>query len=164
MVSKGLHPTLRNGLALFAFLALCFAVSSLGGLITAQSVGTWYQDLAKPAFNPPDWVFAPVWTSLYLLMAIAAWRVWRRAGWRDGSTALTAFGVQLVLNLAWSTTFFGLRMPGAAVIAVLVLLAAVAITARRFWTIDRPAGLLLVPLLAWVGFASVLNTAIWWLN
>ncbi len=150
--------------ALLAFLAICFAVSGLGGLITAQSVGTWYQDLAKPAFNPPDWVFAPVWTTLYLLMAIAAWRVWRRAGWRDGHAALTAFGVQLALNLAWSTAFFGLRMPGAALVVVLVLLAAVAVTTRLFWTADRPAGLLLTPLLAWVGFATLLNTAIWRLN
>ncbi len=154
----------RDALALCLALILCFAVSALGGLITAQSVGTWYQDLAKPPFNPPDWIFAPVWTALYLLMAIAAWRVWRRAGWRDGRTALTAFGVQLALNLAWSATFFGLRMPGAAIVVALVLLAAIAFTTRRFWTIDRPAGLLLVPLLAWVAFATVLNTAIWWLN
>lgn len=154
----------RDALSLSVFLVLCFAVSILGGLITAQSVGTWYQDLAKPPFNPPDWLFAPVWTSLYLLMAIAGWRVWRRAGWRDGRAALTAFGVQLAFNLAWSATFFGLRMPGAAVAVVLALLAAIAVTTRRFWTIDRPAGLLLVPLLAWVGFATVLNAAIWHLN
>ena len=158
------RPSLRDVVALLAFLAVCFAVSGLGGLITAQSVGTWYQDLAKPSFNPPDWIFAPVWTTLYLLMAIAAWRVWRRAGWRDGGTALTAFAVQLALNLVWSATFFGLRMPGAALIVVLVLLASIAVTTRLFWRHDRPAGLLLTPLLAWVGFATLLNTAIWRLN
>ncbi len=155
---------LTNALGLLASLALCFAVSGLGGLITAQSVGTWYQDLAKPVFNPPDWVFAPVWTTLYLLMAVAAWRVWRRAGWRDGRAALTAFGGQLALNLGWSATFFGLRMPGSALAVVLVLLAAIAVTTRLFWAVDRPAGLLLVPLLAWVGFATALNAAIWLLN
>lgn len=151
-------------LGLAAALALCFAVSSLGGLITAQSVGTWYQDLAKPPFNPPDWLFAPVWTTLYLLMAVAAWRVWRRAGWRDGRTALIAFAAQLALNLGWSAAFFGLRMPGSAFVVVLVLLAAIAVTARLFWTVDRLAGILLAPLLAWVGFATALNAAIWRLN
>ncbi len=154
----------RDALALLVSVALCFAVSGLGGLITAQSVGTWYQDLAKPAFNPPDWLFAPVWTTLYLLMAVSAWRVWRQAGLRGGRTALVAFGVQLALNLVWSTAFFGLRMPGAALVVVLLLLAAIAVTLRLFWTADRTAGLLLVPLLAWVGFATVLNAAIWWLN
>ncbi len=158
------RPSLRDALGLLAFLALCFAVSGLGGLITAQSVGTWYQDLAKPAFNPPDWIFAPVWTTLYLLMAVAAWRVWRRAGLRDGRSALLAFGVQLALNLGWSATFFGLRMPGAALLVVLLLLAAIGITQRLFWSADRSAGLLLAPLLAWVGFATVLNAAIWRLN
>lgn len=154
----------RDALSLALCIALCFAVSGLGGLITAQSVGTWYQELAKPAFNPPDWIFAPVWTTLYLLMAIAAWQVWRRAGLRDGRSALTAFGVQLALNLGWSATFFGLRMTGAALIVVLVLLAAIALTLRLFWRVDRLAGALLVPLLAWVGFATVLNAAIWRLN
>ena len=154
----------QNRLGLLVFLVVCFAVSGLGGLITAQSVGTWYQELAKPAFNPPDWVFAPVWTTLYLLMAVSAWRVWRLAGWRDGRVALTAFYLQLALNLGWSATFFGLRMPGAALVVVLLLLAAIAVTLRLFWRADRTAGLLLAPLLAWVGFATVLNVAIWRLN
>ena len=158
------RPKLRSVLGLLVCLAVCFAVSGLGGLITAQSVGTWYQELAKPAFNPPDWIFAPVWTTLYLLMAIAAWQVWRRAGLRDGRSALIAFGVQLALNLGWSATFFGLRMPGSALIVVLVLLASIALTIRLFWKTDRLAGALLVPLLAWVGFATVLNAAIWRLN
>ncbi len=164
MTSAGRTGRGTDLLGLLVCIALCFAVSGLGGLITAQSVGTWYQDLAKPAFNPPDWVFAPVWTTLYLLMAVAAWRVWRRAGWRDGRTALTVFGGQLALNLAWSAVFFGLRMPGSALAVVLVLLAAIAVTTRLFWSIDRLAGLLLVPLIGWVGFATVLNTAIWQLN
>lgn len=158
------RPSLRDALGLLVFLGVCFAVSGLGGLITAQSVGTWYQELAKPAFNPPDWIFAPVWTTLYLLMAIAAWRVWRQAGWRDGRAALAAFGVQLALNLGWSATFFGLRMPGSAFVVVLLLLAAIAATMRLFWTEDRLAGLLLAPLLVWVGFATLLNAAIWRLN
>lgn len=158
------RPSLRDAVGLLVFLALCFAVSGLGGLITAQSVGTWYQDLAKPAFNPPDWIFAPVWTTLYLLMAVSAWRVWRRAGLRDGRTALLAFGVQLALNLGWSATFFGLTMPGLALVVVLLLLAAIAVVIRLFWAVDRPAAVLLVPLLAWVGFATLLNAAIWRLN
>ena len=164
MALAGNRPSVRDALGLLVFLALCFSVSGLGGLITAQSVGIWYQDLAKPAFNPPDWIFAPVWTTLYLLMAISAWRVWRRAGFRDGRNALLAFGVQLALNLGWSATFFGLRMPGPAFAVVLLLLAAIAVATRLIWRVDRTAGALLVPLLAWVGFATVLNAAIWRLN
>ncbi len=144
--------------------AACFAVSALGGLITAASVGSWYQTLAKPPFNPPDWLFAPVWTALYLMMAIAGWRVWRRLGWRAGRKLLFVYGIQLVLNLGWSAVFFGLRMPGPALVVIGLLLAAIAVTARLFWATDRPAGILFLPYLAWVGFATLLNASIWLLN
>ena len=164
MTGRRHRGRLADALGLLAFLAACFAVSGLSGLVTAQSVGTWYQGLAKPAFNPPDWVFAPVWTMLYLLMAVAGWRVWRRSGLHGGGRALVAFAIQLALGLGWSATFFGLRMPGAAFAVVLLLLAAIAVTARLFWITDRPAGAMLLPLLAWVGFATVLNAAIWRLN
>ena len=149
---------------LLAFLVACFAVSGYGGLISASSVGTWYPTLAKPPFNPPDWLFAPVWTALYLIMAIAGWRVWRRIGWRAGGTALLLFTAQLAFNLGWSGVFSGLRMSGPALAVIFLLLAIIAVTTRLFRAADRLAGFLFLPYLASVGFATMLNTAIWVLN
>ena len=150
--------------ALAGFVLLCFAVAGLGGLATSGGVETWYPTLVKPSFNPPDWIFGPVWTMLYLLMAIAAWRVWRRPPSGPRSAALTAFGLQLALNLAWSVLFFGLHLPGAALIEIVFLLGAIAWTARLFLRQDRLAGVLFVPYLLWVAFAALLNASIWLLN
>jgi tryptophan-rich sensory protein len=154
----------RNLVALAGFVALCFAVAAAGGAVTATSVETWYAGLAKPPFNPPDWVFGPVWTALYLMIAVAGWRVWRRRSESGAWLALGAWGVQLSLNLSWSMLFFGAQMIGAALVEIAVLLAAILITAALFWRIDRIAGVLLVPYAAWVGFATVLNAALWRLN
>ena len=154
----------RDAVGLIGFLLPCLAISGLGGAITATSVGTWYQGLHKPAFNPPDWVFAPVWTTLFVLMAIAAWRVWRRRGVIAVRGALSMFGVQLVLNLGWSVVFFGLRQIGIALVEVMILLIAVSVTAALFWRIERLAGLLMVPYALWVGYATALNAALWLLN
>ena len=151
-----------GGLA--CFLVLCFVVSALGAAVTATSVGTWYQDLAKPSFNPPDWVFAPVWTTLFAFMAIAAWRVWRRTGLRAGRLALGVFVLQLALNLGWSTAFFGLQRIDLALVAVVVLLLAIVVNAVLFVRIDRLAGVLFVPYVAWVAFAILLNASILSLN
>ncbi len=153
----------RDIIALAGFLAASAVVALIGGAATAASVSTWYPDLVKPPFNPPDWLFGPVWTVLYIMMAIAAWRVWR-SGHSGRRRALTAYGVQLVLNLAWSLIFFGLRQPGLALIDIVLLVAMVGLTIRLFHPIDRIAALLLVPYLAWIGFATILNAAIWWLN
>lgn len=152
-------------LALIGFLALCLLVGAVGGLVTSSSLGSWYPELRKPSFNPPNGVFGPVWTTLYVLMAIAAWRVFRRrdAG-RLRRTGLALWGVQLALNLGWSCLFFGLRSPAAALVEIPILFAAIAATAVVFWRVDRPAGLLLVPYLAWVAFATVLTFEIWRLN
>ncbi len=149
---------------LAAFLLLCFGVSGLGGAITLTSVGSWYQELNKPAFNPPDWIFGPVWTGLYLFMAIAGWRVWRRVGWAGGRWPLGLFALQLALNLAWSGLFFGLQWIGGALVEILCLEAAILLTAGAFWRIDRPAGALFLPYAAWVAFAALLNAALWQLN
>lgn len=158
-------PNLRRDLAALAgFVLLCFAVAGIGGLATASGVETWYPTLVRPGFNPPDWIFGPVWTVLYLLMAIAAWRVWRRPSSRPRSVALAAFGLQLALNLAWSLLFFGLRSPGAALVEIFLLLGAIAATAYLFWRQERLAGLLFVPYLLWVAFATLLNASIWLLN
>jgi benzodiazapine receptor len=154
----------RDTIGFSVFLALCLGVSALGGLATASSVGTWYQTLAKPAFNPPNWVFAPVWTTLYFMMAIAGWRVWRRDGLQRARWALALFALQLALNLAWSIVFFGLRSVGAALIEIVVLLLAILATTVVFWQRDRVAGMLFIPYAAWVGFATVLNAALWRLN
>lgn len=151
-------------LGLVGFTILCLAVSGIGGAITATSVGTWYQTLQKPSFNPPDWLFGPVWTVLYVMMAVAAWLVWRRAGFKNGRTALSAFLIQLGLNLGWTVLFFGLQAIGLALIEIVVLLAAIVVTATLFWRIDRWAGALLVPYGLWVAYATSLNAALWRLN
>ena len=159
-------PSLRGSLAGLALsLAACFAVSGLGGWVTAGPVKTWYPALVKPAgLTPPDAAFPIVWTSLYLLMAIAAWRVWRQAGWQKGQAALGLFGLQLLLNLGWSVLFFGLQRPDLALAEVLLLWLAILATLLSFRRHDRLAGWLLAPYLAWVGYAALLNGLIWWLN
>ncbi|MDH4323405.1 MAG: tryptophan-rich sensory protein [Betaproteobacteria bacterium] len=153
----------RAYVGLAVFVGLNVAVSALGGWITSTSVGTWYAALAKPAFNPPDWIFAPVWSALYLMLAIAGWRAWRRGG-GAARRALTVYAVQLVLNLSWSFVFFGARLIGPALIVIAALLAAIVVNAALFWRLDRLAGALLVPYAAWVSFAAVLNAALWRLN
>lgn len=151
-------------LGLVAFVALCLGISAIGGWITAESVGTWYRTLQKPAFNPPDWVFAPVWTVLYLMIAVAGWRVWRRHGVAGARSAMAAYAVQLALNLGWSFLFFGGRMIGVALTEIVLLFATIIVTAVLFWRIDRVAGWLLAAYAAWVAFAGVLNLALWRLN
>ena len=154
----------RDTVGFSVFLALCLAVSAIGAAVTAGSVGTWYQALAKPPFNPPNWIFAPVWTVLFFMMALAGWRVWRREGLRQARWALTLFALQLGLNLSWSIVFFGLRSIGAALVESVVLLLAIVATTVVFWQRDRVAGILFIPYAAWVAFATVLNAALWQLN
>ncbi len=154
----------RDIVGLIVLIAVCLGVSAAGGAVTANSVGTWYQTLQKPPFNPPDWVFAPVWTTLYVLMAIAAWRVWRLHGLTAARQALLLFAVQLALNFSWSVLFFGLRLIGPALVEIGLLLIAIVATAIAFWRLDRLAGWLLAPYAAWVAFATLLNAALWRLN
>jgi len=146
------------------FVALCLVIGALGAAVVATSVDTWYADLAKPPFTPPDRLFGPVWTVLYVLMAIAAWRVWRAADRDTRRGPLTLFALQLALTLGWTVVFFGLQKIGAAVATIVVLDVGVVVTTLAFRSIDRWAGLLMVPYLAWVVFATVLNIAIWRLN
>jgi len=154
----------RDVVGLAAFVGVCLAISAIGGWITAQTVGSWYQALHKPSFNPPDWVFAPVWSSLYLAIAIAGWRVWRRAGIAGAPAAMACYALQLALNLAWSFLFFGRRMIGAALAEIMALLVAILLTAALFRPIDRLAAWLLAPYAAWVAFAALLNFALWRAN
>ena len=147
-----------------ASLLLCFAAAGVGGLFTASSVFDWYPALAKPAWTPPDSVFAPVWSVLYFMMAISAWLVWRRDAAPARSGALVLFAVQLALNVGWSACFFGLRRPGLALVEIVLLLAAIVATIDAFRRVSRIAAVLLLPYLAWSAFATILNGAVWWLN
>jgi len=126
----------KSLVALAGFVALCFAVAAVGGAVTATSVGTWYAGLAKPSFNPPNWLFGPVWSALYLMVAVTGWRVWRRRGQSGARVALAAWGLQLVLNLGWSFVFFGARMIGAALVEIVLLLVAILVTAVLSWRIE----------------------------
>jgi benzodiazapine receptor len=164
MSSGAVRTRVGNLLGLGGFVVLCLAISAIGGWITAKSVGTWYQTLQKPVFNPPDWVFAPVWTMLYLMIAVAGWRVWRRVGLSGARAGMVAYSAQLALNLAWSFLFFGGRMIGFALAEIMLLLTVICANAVLFWRIDRVAGWLLVPYAAWVAFACALNFALWGLN
>lgn len=152
----------QNVAVLIGFLALALGVGVFAGLITEPNVLTWYPVLAKPSFNPPNWVFAPVWTTLYILMAVAGWRVWRITDFE--SRALLFWAVQLVLNFAWSFIFFGAHNIGLALIEIAALWLMVLLTMVAFFRIDRIAGWLFAPYLAWVSFAAALNAAIHQLN
>jgi benzodiazapine receptor len=150
--------------ALIVFVGVCLAVGALGGWVTAGSVKDWYPTLNKPWFNPPDWLFGPVWTVLYVMMGIAAWRVWCKAWGDRARRPLALFALQLALNLGWSIAFFGLHAIGAAVVVIVALEAAILATMLLFRRIDALAAALLVPYALWVAFAALLNVTIWCLN
>ncbi|WP_046861964.1 TspO/MBR family protein [Microvirga massiliensis] len=137
----------------------------LGSVATTPNIPTWYAGLEKPAFTPPNWVFAPVWTVLYAMMGLAAWRILAlvQTG-RDRRNAILAFSIQLALNTVWSFAFFALQSPAAGLIVILLLLLAIAATVRAFMNVDPLSGWLLVPYAAWVCYATALNASIWWLN
>jgi tryptophan-rich sensory protein len=140
------------------------AASLLGQLATFPNLAPWYAGLIKPSFNPPSWVFGPVWTTLYLLMAFAAWRIRRMPPSPARRNALLLFWTQLALNVAWSWMFFAAHSPLLGLINIVPQLALVIATSIAFMRLDRPAGLALAPLVAWVGYATTLNAALWWLN
>jgi tryptophan-rich sensory protein len=151
-------------LMLIFFLLLCYSGAGLGSIWTSSSVGTWYADLRKPSFNPPNWIFAPVWSALYFLMARGGWLVWRKAGWSGARFALALFFVQLALNVAWSGLFFALRRPAIALIEIVFLLGTIVATGCAFQPVSGLAFWLMVPYALWVAFASLLNFKIWQLN
>ena len=155
---------MRRIAALVVFVGLCLAVGALGGWVTAGSVKDWYPTLHKPSFNPPNWLFGPVWTVLYAMMGVAASRVWCKAWGNRARRPLALFALQLALNLGWSVTFFGLHAIGAAVVVIVALEAAILGTMLAFRRIDGVAAALLVPYALWVAFATLLNVTIWRLN
>lgn len=156
--------TTQQFAGLIVAILFCFAVAGTGGLITAPRIPDWYAGLVKPDWTPPDWIFGPVWTVLYVMMAVAAWLVWRQSGFAGAKTPLALFAIQLALNSLWSVLFFGFRNPGGAAIEIVLLWAAILATLLAFWRRSPWAGMLLVPYLGWVTFAGVLNITIWRMN
>lgn len=156
--------TRRDWIGLAGFLLLSAVVSGLGGAITATSVGTWYQTLERSALSPPDWVFGPVWTTLFIFMAVAGWRVWRQEASQARKQALFVYGLQLALNLLWSFLFFGLQQIGWSLVEIVVLLLVILVNTVLFWRLDRLAGALFVPYAAWVSYATILTGTLWLLN
>ncbi len=153
----------RSYLKLSFFIVGCLAVGFVGSLATSSNLHSWFSQIQKPPLNPPNWVFAPVWTILYILMAIAGWRLWDIPGARRASLKIL-FVLQLVLNALWSPLFFGMQNPLAGLIDILLLWVCLAALVRMSLIEDRISGLLLTPYLLWVSFATYLNAAIWWLN
>ena len=150
---------------LVAIILLCLATGFLGSLFTRQSIPNWYANLQKPSFNPPDWIFAPVWTILYLMMAVAACIILRKDLHNSKvKIALIAFLIQLLLNGLWTPIFFGAHLIFVALIEITILWLSIILTIVLFWKVSIPASLLLLPYIFWVTFAAVLNAAIWLLN
>ena len=145
---------------------ICLAVGYLSGIVTRASITTWYPTLVKPSFNPPNWIFAPVWTSLYVMMGVAAGLIWNQITTQKLAVtkALQFFTIQLVLNALWSYLFFGLHNLMLATIEVVLLWLMIFETYSQFAKINKTASYLILPYLAWVSFASVLTASIWWLN
>lgn len=144
---------------------ICLVIGFLSSFATQSSVTTWYVTLNKPSFNPPNSVFAPVWTILYIMMGVSAGLIWAKGlhhVWVK--TALYHFGFQLLLNAMWSIVFFGLREPFWGLLVILTLLILIVLTIRWFYLVSKPAAFLLIPYLLWVCFATALNYKIWELN
>lgn len=154
---------MRDWLALGGFVVACFTAAAIGSAFTFKSVSSWYPTLAKPAGTPPSWVFGPVWTTLYVLMAVAAWRVWLRHT-HDIRVPLGLFFIQLGLNAIWSVLFFGLRRPAFALLEIILLWGAIVATIVSFASVSIAAAWLMVPYVTWVSYAMYLNSGIWWKN
>lgn len=168
MITQDADPKHRSpgvqALGLTISVVICFGAALIGNLATIPQIPTWYSGIAKPAWTPPDWVFGPVWSLLYAMMAVSAWLVWRKFDGRTTRIPLIWFGTQLFLNSVWSVLFFGMQKPAWSMVEVFFLWLAILMTIRAFWALSRWASLLLVPYLLWVSFASILNVAIWQLN
>ena len=160
-----LDMRVRDIWKLVVSIVACLAAGAIGSIFTRQAIPTWYATLEKPAFNPPNWLFAPVWTLLYIMMGVAAFLVWRKGlENKQVRIALIIFLVQLVLNTLWSVAFFGLQSPAYGLVVIELLWLAILFTAFSFYRISRVASVLLWPYLLWVTFAAVLNSSIWLLN
>ena len=162
MTASSIPSRGRDILALIGQILLVGLIAAAGRAINAEAIPGWYATLNRPPITPPNWLFGPVWSALYLMMAVSAWMVWRRVGL--GDPALIVYWLQLALNLLWTVLFFGLQSPLLAGVEIIVLVAAIALTIRGFAEIHRPAAWLLVPYLAWTSFAAVLTWWFWAIN
>ena len=167
---NGFHPDklpqhgpglLVQGLALAGWLALCFAASAT---VVFVSIDGWYAGIQKPSWNPPPWIFGPVWSVLYGMMGVAAWLVWKKGGWRQQKRVLGIFLLQLALNALWTPLFFGMHWIGIAFAEIILLWFAIATTLIAFTRVRKDAGALFVPYLLWVSFAAMLNFTLWRMN
>lgn len=152
---------MKEWVKLVAAILICQAAGFIGSIFTYSSVSTWYQDINKPGFNPPDWVFAPVWFSLFTLMGISLYEVW---GEEKAKIPIVLFSSQLILNVVWSFLFFGLHLPFYALAEVIMLWIAILATIISFFRISKSAALLMIPYLLWVSLAAVLNYYVFILN
>ncbi len=153
---------MKNPIKFCIAIALPLLAGGLGALFTTEAVQNWYPLLNKPFFSPPSWLFGPVWTLLYILMGIACYRVWTST--KKYTTAINIYWGQLFFNAIWSPLFFGLRSPILGLIDIVLMLLLIITTLITFYRIDKIAAYLLIPYLAWVSFATLLNASIWWLN
>lgn len=152
-------------MGLISVILICQLAGGIGSFFTTPAIPTWYADLAKPSFSPPNWLFGPVWILLYTLMGIAAYLIWKQGfNKKEIKIALAIFAIQLVLNVLWSVIFFGLRSPLFAFLEIIFLWIFVLLTLLSFYKISKPAGLLLLPYILWVSFAAILNLSIARLN
>ncbi len=152
-------------LRLAASIIICLSAGAIGSIFTISQVNSWYLTLNKPFFNPPSWVFSPVWTTLFILMGISLYIVWNKGiERRNVKKALYIFGIQLILNVSWSAVFFGMENLLGGLIVIILLWIAIFITIIRFKKISKPAAYLLIPYIAWVTFAGLLNLVIWIIN
>ena len=154
---------MNNTLKLIISIILPQLIGGVGALVTISSVGSWYQTIDKPFFTPPSWVFGPAWTTLYLLMGIALFLIWK-SDHPSKKTALWVFWIQLVLNGIWSPAFFGLESPILGLVVIVPLWILIVVCIKVFFPIHKTASYLMVPYLLWVSFATALNAGIWYLN
>ena len=152
---------MRSIAGLIVSILICFSAAAIG---SQYMPGEWYAGLAKPPWNPPNWIFAPVWTVLYIMMGVSLWLIWKDHGIAKPKAAIIVFLVQLILNALWTYFFFGLKNPGAAFIEIVILWIFIVLTIVLFFRHNILAGLLLIPYILWVTFASILNFTIWRLN
>ena len=155
---------MKLGWAIFGGIIICMAAAAIGSIANISAIPAWYETLKRPTWNPPSWLFGPVWTALYIMMGIAVGLVWVQRMNPTAQLGVKLFAIQLILNIAWSWLFFGLRSPLLGLIDIALLWSAIVATMLIFFRVSSFAGWLLVPYLAWVSFASVLNATIWWMN
>ncbi len=154
----------RNLIPLIICISIPLLTGGIAGLVTSSNIESWYAYLEKPLFNPPNWLFGPVWTTLYILMGISLFIIWKQPDTAKRKSALQMFFVQLFLNFAWSFIFFYFHQTGAALLEIIILWVAISMMIIAFYRLNRWAAYLQIPYLAWVTFASVLNASIWYLN